>query len=233
MKVDIKANLRTVRERIERACEKARRDPSEVVLVGVTKKKPASLVLEALEAGLRDFGENYAQELIAKAREVEQLGGSPRWHFIGKLQSNKVKYLLGLVHSIHSVDRESVIRELRKRINPEKPVKIYVETNIGGEVQKGGASPDAVEKLVRQLMLIPGVELAGLMCIPPWSENPEASRPYFRALRKLRDEVRKNLGLPAGVLEGLSMGMSHDLEVAIEEGATVVRVGTAIFGPRE
>ena len=231
--VDVRTNLREVKERIERACERAHRDPSEILLVGVTKKKPVQLILEAIDAGLRDFGENYVQELLPKARAVREAGGEARWHFVGRLQSNKVRHLVGVVSSIHSVDRESVVRELKKRVTQDMGLDVYVEVNVGEEEQKGGASALEVEGLVRKLLEVQGIRIAGLMCIPPWSEDPETSRPYFARLRTLRDDIRQRLGLEGEVLSGLSMGMSHDFEVAIEEGATVVRVGTALFGPRE
>lgn len=229
---EIQANLERVRERIQVACARAGRDPEGVLLVGVTKTWGPEVVLAAWEAGLRDFGENYAQELVAKARAVEAAGACPRWHFIGGLQTNKVKVVAGLVHGVHSVDRESLVRELGRRVGEARALDVFVEVNTGGEDQKSGVAPGEAGALCARVMREPGLRLVGLMCVPPFSEDPEESRGHFRALRGLRDRLRRDLGAGEGVLCGLSMGMSHDFEVAIEEGATVVRVGTALFGER-
>lgn len=237
----IRENLARVRERMEKACVRSGRDPREVVLVGVTKTWPPDVVVAAWEAGLRDFGENYAQELVEKARVVGEVvraraHGSgddvPRWHFIGGLQTNKVKMVVGLVQSVHSVDRESLVRELGRRVGCDRTLDVFVEVNTGGEVQKSGVALDRVVDLCARVIEEPGLRLVGLMCVPPYSEDPEMSRPHFRELRRLRDRVAHDLRLGEGILTGLSMGMSHDFEVAIEEGATVVRVGTALFGER-
>lgn len=226
----IQDNLNAVRARINAACERVRRAAEEVRLIGVTKGFGPDTVLAAVRAGLKDFGENYAQELVAKVRAVGDVG--VRWHFIGGLQVNKVKLIAGLVESVHSVDREGLVRELAKRIEAGRVVDVFVEVNLGGEEQKWGSAPDEVEGLCKAILGEPRLRLVGLMCIPPYSDDPETSRPYFRSLRELRDSLKRRLGLGEGMLDGLSMGMSHDFEVAIEEGATVVRVGTAIFGQR-
>lgn len=229
---EIRANLERVRGRIAAACARAGRDPGSVVLIGVTKTWGPEVVLAAWEAGLRDFGENYAQELVEKAREVERAGARPRWHFIGGLQTNKVKAVVGLVHGVQSVDRESLARELGRRVGGGRALDVFVEVNTGGEPQKSGVAPGEAAALCARVLEEPGLRLVGLMCVPPFSEDPEASRPHFRELRGLRDRLRRDLGVGEGVLSGLSMGMSHDFEVAVEEGATVVRVGTALFGER-
>ncbi len=192
---------------------------------------PASDVAAAAAAGQIDFGENYAQELGLKAAQFAAPG--PRWHFLGGLQSRKVRDILPLVSSIQSVDRDSVIDELEKRSDHARPVDVYLEINLGGESQKSGAMPSDAARLCRRLIAVRGVRLAGLMCIPPVSGLPEESRTYFAALRGLRDTLRHEIQAPDGVLTGLSMGMTADYAVAIEEGATVVRVGTAIFGARQ
>ncbi len=230
---EIRANLERVWERIAAACARAGRDPREVGLIGVTKTWGSEVVLAAWEAGLRDFGENYVQELVHKAREVAEAGATPRWHFIGGLQTNKVKAVVGLVHSVHSVDRESLVRELGRRAGAGRALEVFVEVNTGGERQKSGVAPGEARALCARVLEEPGLRLVGLMCVPPFLQDPEASRPHFRELRGLRERLRRDLGVGEGVLSGLSMGMSHDFEVAIEEGATVVRVGTALFGERK
>ncbi len=230
---EIRANLERVRERIAAACVRAGRDPAGVGLIGVTKTWGPDVVLVAWEAGLRDFGENYAQELAGKARVLAEWGLKPRWHFIGALQTNKVRTVVGWVESVQSVDRESLARELVRRAPEGRVLDVYVEVNTGGEVQKSGVAPGEAAALCARVLEEPGLRLAGLMCVPPFSEDPEASRPHFRELRGLRDRLVRELGVGEGVLSGLSMGMSHDFEVAVEEGATVVRVGTALFGERK
>jgi pyridoxal phosphate enzyme (YggS family) len=194
--------------------------PAGVNLVAVSKSQPAEAIREAHAAGQRDFGENYVQEWREKA---EALADLPEivWHFIGSLQTNKVKYLAGKVALVHTVDREELGREIAKRWERAGArARVLVEVNLGGEASKGGCQPAELPGLVERLRALPALEVAGLTCIPPPEEDP---RPHFRALRALRD----GLGLAE-----LSMGMSGDYPVAIEEGSTLVRVGTAIFGER-
>jgi pyridoxal phosphate enzyme (YggS family) len=194
--------------------------PEGVTLVAVSKSHPAEAIREAHAAGQRDFGENYVQEWRDKADALADLAGL-NWHFVGSLQTNKVKYLAGKVALVHTVDREELGREIAKRW--ERAVaraRVLVEVNLGGEASKGGCPAGAVPSLVERLRALPALDVAGLTCIPPPEEDP---RPHFAALRALRDR----LGLAQ-----LSMGMSGDYPVAIEEGATLVRVGTAIFGER-
>jgi pyridoxal phosphate enzyme (YggS family) len=194
--------------------------PDGVTLVAVSKSHPASAIREAWAAGQRDFGENYVQEWREKAEALADLDGI-RWHFIGSLQTNKVKYLAGRVALVHTVDREELGREVARRWERAGArARVLVEVNLGGEASKGGCPPGAVEPLVAALSALPALEVAGLTCIPPPEDDP---RPHFRALRALRDRLG---------LRELSMGMSGDYPVAIEEGATLVRVGTAIFGER-
>jgi pyridoxal phosphate enzyme (YggS family) len=221
-----------LRARIRDTCLRCGRDPSTVRLLAVTKTHPADTVLAAMDAGLTDFGENYAQELVAKAAAVTSAGRRPNWHFIGGLQTNKVRSVMPVVASVHSVDRPSLIDELGRRSSPDAPLPVFVEVNVGGEDQKSGASPGDVTELCRRILGVPSLHLSGLMAVPPITGEPEDSRPYFRGLRELRDGIVSGLGGPAGILGHLSMGMSHDFEVAIEEGATWVRVGTALFGYR-
>jgi pyridoxal phosphate enzyme (YggS family) len=228
----IKARLRLVAERIERACERARRNPQDIRLIAVTKQFGFEVVESAIEAGLSDFGENYAQELQRKAFAIEQKGLHPRWHFIGALQTNKAKIVANICQSIHSVDKKGLLQEMERRIPEGKVMDCFIEVNIGDEPQKSGASEALVLELARLILSSKKMRLLGLMCVPPFSEDPEASRPYFQKLRRLEKSLQERLSPPPPLLRGLSMGMSHDLEVAIEEGATVVRVGTAIFGER-
>lgn len=194
--------------------------PAGVTLVAVSKTQPPEAIREAHAAGQRDFGENYVQEWREKATALADLPGLV-WHFIGSLQTNKVKYLAGKVGLVHTVDREELGREIAKRWERAGArARVLVEVNVGGEASKGGCRPEAVPGLVELLRALPALDVAGLTCIPPPADDP---RPHFRALRALRD----GLGL-----RELSMGMSGDYPVAIEEGATIVRVGTAIFGER-
>jgi pyridoxal phosphate enzyme (YggS family) len=194
--------------------------PAGVTLVAVSKTQPAHAIREAYAAGQRDFGENYAQEWRAKADALADLTDL-RWHFIGGLQTNKVRYLAGRVASVQTVDRLELARELSKRLAGKGArVQVFLEVNVAGEASKEGCDPAALPDLAEAVRALPGLDLVGLMCIPPAEGDP---RPHFRLLRALRDQV--------GLAE-LSMGMSGDWRVAVEEGATVVRVGTAIFGAR-
>jgi pyridoxal phosphate enzyme (YggS family) len=194
--------------------------PAGVTLVAVSKTQPPEAVREAYAAGQRDFGENYAQEWRAKAEALADLG-ELRWHFIGGLQTNKVKILAGRVAFVHTVDREELARELSKRYAQKGAVvRVFLEVNVGDEASKEGCAPGDVPRLAEAVRALPGLDLCGLMCIPPAGQDP---RPHFRLLRGLRD--------PLGLRE-LSMGMSADWRAAVEEGATFVRVGTAIFGER-
>jgi pyridoxal phosphate enzyme (YggS family) len=220
---------RAVRARVDQACERAGRSPSEVTIVAVSKTHPASAVREAAAAGATDFGENYAQELVAKRLVVAELGiGDVRWHFIGRLQRNKAKFVAGQVALVHAVDSVELAAELGKRSAMVQPVLLSI--NAAGEESKGGTTLEEAAALARSIGSTPNIRLAGLMTMPPPSEDPEASRPYFETMRSLRDRLEDELGLPLPVL---SMGMSSDYEVAIACGATHVRIGTAIFGARD
>lgn len=214
-----------VRASVAAACERAGRAPEEVTIIAVSKQQPASAICEAVAAGARDFGENYAQELAAKR---DSCPGAIRWHFIGHLQRNKVKLVAGQVALVHAVDRLEVAEELGKRSPTVQPVLLAV--NLANESTKHGVSASEAPALARALAGVPNVRLDGLMTMPPPNDDPEASRPMFLALRTLRDRLADELGQPLPVL---SMGMSGDYEVAIACGATAVRIGTAIFGPRD
>jgi pyridoxal phosphate enzyme (YggS family) len=212
--VEVKAGLAQVKERIAGACRRAGRREGSVQLVAVSKTQPVDRLREAQAAGQKAFGENYAQELREKAGALPGV----EWHFIGALQTNKARLVAGRAALIHTCDRLALAKELSKRAAGEQ--RVLLEVNVGREPQKGGALPEDVPALLAQVRALPGLRCEGLMCIPPAEGDP---RPHFRALR----ELAERLSLPE-----LSMGMSADYETAIEEGATIVRVGTAIFGAR-
>lgn len=222
MSGSVAENLARVLERVAAACARAGRPRESVTLVAVSKLKPAALIREAYAAGQRDFGENYAQELRDKATELADLEGL-RWHAIGALQTNKVKYVARAAASFHALDRLEVARELSKRRQDTPPLPCYVEVNVGGEASKSGLAPSELGAFLAEARALPNLQLVGLMALPPPSEDDARIREGFRVLRALAREH----GLP-----GLSMGTTHDFEQAIEEGATLVRVGTAIFGER-
>jgi hypothetical protein len=219
--MSVAEGLSQVRARIAAACARAGRDPAGVELIAVSKLQPEALLQEAYQAGHRAFGENYAQELRDKSEHLSALAGV-RWHFIGPLQANKAKYVARAAHVFHAVDRLEIAAELSKR-RQGTPLEVLVQI-WSGEETKSGASREEAPELVEQIRALPQLKVVGLMAMPPLSEDPERVRPYFRALRELAD----SLGLPQR-----SMGTTADYEVAIEEGATMVRVGTAIFGARE
>ncbi len=225
----IAVNIAQIRERIDQACLRSGRNPAEVHLIAVSKVKPAQLVEAAFAAGQQLFGENYVQEFCDKAEQVE---APVSWHFIGALQTNKVKYLRGKVEMIHSVDRLALAQEIDKQWRKlGKFVDILIQVNLGDESSKSGCSPDKLVQLAKDISNLENIRIKGLMCLPPFSAEPEEVRPWFRQLRQLRDELAA-LKLPKVEMKELSMGMSGDFEVAVEEGATLVRVGTAIFGER-
>jgi len=224
--IDIAENIRRVRERIRNAAERSGRSEDDVTLIAVTKTHPSEIIRDAVAAGITDIGENRAQEAEKKFDEVGEIA---TWHFIGHLQTNKVKNVLRFSHVIHSVDRISLAKEINKRA--ERPVDIFVEVNIGEEESKAGIAADDTINLLRQIRSLPNLHCRGLMAIPPWLEDPEKVRPYFRAVAGLQREIN-NAGIFDEPLRELSMGMTDDFETAIEEGATIVRVGRAIFGPR-
>jgi PLP dependent protein len=224
----IAENWRAVRARVAAACERAGRPAGDVTIVAVSKTHPAAAIREAHAAGAADFGENYAQELAAKAAELA-IQPPPRWHFIGRLQRNKARLVAGRVALIHAVDGVELAAELARRTaGTAQPILLAV--NVAGEATKGGVTLEAAPALAAALAAVPGVSLDGLMTMPPPDDDPEASRSHFDALRTLRDRLQDQLGRALPVL---SMGMSHDFEVAIACGATHVRIGTAIFGSRD
>lgn len=229
----IAERLRAVEERIAGAARRAGRDPREVSLVAVSKRMPAQRVVEAVHAGVRRLGENYVQEAAAKIPAVHAAlapdAARPRWHFIGRLQRNKAGVAAGCFDCIETVDRAALGEALAKRA--ERPLDVLIQVDVSGEPQKGGVSPEALPNLLAASTAWTTLRVVGLMAIPAAAADAEASRPAFARLRALRDAQRAGPGGEA--LRELSMGMSSDFEVAIEEGATIIRVGTAIFGPRE
>jgi pyridoxal phosphate enzyme (YggS family) len=226
----IGARYEHVRREIERAAQLAGRPPGGVRLVAVSKTVDAAAIRAAYAAGARCFGENYVQEALTKVDEVPR---DAEWHMIGHLQSNKATRAVEIFSLIHSLDRPSLAKALEKAARSRgTAVDVLIQVNLGGEATKSGATPDDALHLARRAVEWPRLRLRGLMAIPPFLEDPEAVRPYFRALRDLRDQIAA-LALPGVEMTELSMGMSHDYAVAIQEGATLVRVGTAIFGERD
>ena len=231
---NLRARLAEVRSRVERSARRAGRDPAEVTLVAVSKTHAAELVARAVAAGAQDLGENRVQEAEAKATDVARLAGArPRWHLIGPLQSNKARRAVRLFDVIHTVDSAELVARLERLCEEEgrDELPVLAQLSLAAEATKSGASEDELPPLVEKFETCARVRLAGLMTMPPYFEDAEQARPFFRRLRELRDELRAGGAFRGGAGE-LSMGMSHDFEVAIEEGATLVRVGTAVFGER-
>lgn len=229
----IAENIAGIRGRIDQAARRAGRDPNEVLLMAVTKTQPASLIREAYQAGLRLFGENRVQEYAGKSDSLRDLPDA-EWHMIGHLQTNKAEAAVELFQAIDSVDSVRLARKLNDAaVQLKQKLPILIEVNVGGESAKSGLRPGAeeLEELLRLAPELDHLEIRGLMTVPPYSGDPEAARPYFRMLRELRDRISARQ-LPQIRMDSLSMGMSHDFEIAIEEGSTCVRVGTAIFGER-
>lgn len=227
--VDIAGNCRRVMDAIADAAERSGRDPRRVRLLAATKTQPVEAVRAAVEAGVSLLGENYVQEAQAKK---DLVGGDAEWHLIGHLQRNKARAAVGLFSLIQSLDNARLARVLdREAQAQDQDVGVLVEVNLGGEASKTGVAEEGLVPLLREVSGLSRVRVRGLMVVPPLAADPEASRPYFRRLRELRDSVNE-LGLGNVALEELSMGMTHDYHIAVAEGATLVRVGTALFGPR-
>lgn len=231
----VKENLENVLKRIQNAAIRCGRAPDSIRLVAVTKTVPAHRIIEAVAAGANIFGENYVQEAREKILELSELPVS--WHFIGTLQSNKAKYVVKLFDLIHSVDSVKLAREIDKQARKiSKIQKILIQINVAGEVQKSGIFPEHALDMLKDIASFENISVKGLMTMPPYFYNPEKVRPFFKQLRELRDRLQKevvHLDNSADIkLDDLSMGMTGDFEAAIEEGATFVRIGTAIFGER-
>lgn len=223
MSRDLAAAIERVRERIEQACQRVGRDSSSVQLVSVSKGHPERVIRAAYDAGMRVFGENYAQELAAKASSLSDLP-EIRWRFIGHLQRNKIRLIERARASVDTVDSVRLAEAISSRAaGKETTVEVLLQVNVGAEAQKSGCAPEEVPALVEAVRAFPNLSLRGLMTVAPHLDDAEATRPFFVTLRELAE---------AHSLPELSMGMTHDLEQAVEEGATMLRIGTAIFGPR-
>ncbi|MDP6540758.1 MAG: YggS family pyridoxal phosphate-dependent enzyme [Planctomycetota bacterium] len=237
MSHDVSEQLAAVHERIAVAARRAAREPSAITLVGVSKRQPQERVVAAVAAGLRHLGENFAQEARDKrpallAALAERGAPAPRWHFIGQLQRNKARLVAPHFDLVESVDRESLAVALDRRAGEAgRTLDVLLQVNLSGEAQKGGVREEELPRLLAATAPLPHLRVTGLMGVPAAGTDPEQARPAFARLRALRDTLSS--GTEGGTLQELSMGMSGDFEVAIEEGATIVRVGTAIFGPRE
>ena len=225
--MDLATNLNLIQQRIAAACERANRDASSVTLLAVAKGQPPEAVTEAGKLGLTFFGENKVQEAKAK---IPLCPGKLRWHFIGHLQSNKCRDAVELFEMIQSVDSLALAQEIARRAEAAaKTMPVLLEVNVAGEASKFGYQPKRLLEELKELNALRRIEIHGLMTVPPWTDEPEKIRPHFRRLRELKAECEQILGAP---LPHFSMGMSGDFEVAIEEGATIVRIGTALFGAR-
>jgi pyridoxal phosphate enzyme (YggS family) len=231
MLMTIRENLARLRERIEAAAAKAGRHADEITLIGISKTHPSEAIRAAYEAGLRHFGENRVQEWETKRPRLDDLH-SATWHLVGHLQSNKAGKVARLFHSVDSVDDWELAQKLNRACEGKttgEKLRVLVEVHLGGEETKTGVAEEGLEELGERIVTLERLQFRGLMCIPPYQERPEEVRPYFARLRELRDRLEGRLGRR---LPTLSMGMSHDFEAAIAEGATEVRVGTALFGSR-
>jgi len=223
----VKENLLRVRERIEGAAQRAGRNPKEIHLVAVSKTVEVARIKEAIEAGVSILGENYVQEAQKK---IETIGRPVSWHFIGHLQSNKARYAVRLFDVVHSTDSIPLAEELdRRAAQSDRMLKVMIEVNLSKEATKFGTDEERLFHLAKKIQDLKHLSLEGLMTMPPYFDSPEMSRPYYTALRELKERMVKQ-GIP---MSELSMGMSNDFEIAIQEGATYVRIGTAIFGPRK
>jgi pyridoxal phosphate enzyme (YggS family) len=232
--MSIAANIALIQERISAAASRAGRDPGDIALMAVSKTQSPVRIREAYDAGQRLFGENRVQEFAGKVEALGELHVA-EWHMIGHLQSNKAARTAELFRAVDSVDSLKLAEKLDAAArNLGRKLEVLVEINVGGEAAKSGVAPDApmLEKVLRAAPSLDALVFRGLMTVPPFTENPDGARPYFRKLRELRDTIAARK-LPAVDMDQLSMGMSHDFEVAIEEGSTCVRVGTAIFGERK
>lgn len=226
----ISENIKQVKEIMDTACKNANRSSDDVTLISVSKTKPISMLVEAYDAGARDFGENKVQELTEK---YDMMPKDVKWHMIGHLQRNKVKYIVDKVALIHSVDSLKLAEEISKEaLKKDVTVSVLIEVNIAGEETKFGVKPEETEEIIRQIAVLPGIEIKGLMTIAPYVDNAEENRQYFAQLKQLSVDINSK-NIDNVVMDVLSMGMTGDYAVAIEEGATYVRVGTGIFGERQ
>jgi pyridoxal phosphate enzyme (YggS family) len=220
-------NYKRLMENIEKACQRVKRNPSEVQILGVAKDQPVEKIKEAFECGIRLIGENKTQEAEVHQAELESM--DINWHFIGKLQKNKINRILKHFDFIQSVDGVKSLEHIHKRVSQE--IEVFIEINIGDEKNKSGFTVEGLKKALNYISLLNRVKITGLMALPPYSDDPEDIRPYFIKVRELKDEIN-SMNLSNFNLQHLSMGMSGDYEVAVEEGADIIRIGTALFGRR-
>jgi PLP dependent protein len=220
-------NLAMIREKIARAAQRVGRRPEEITLVGISKTIPEDRIREAFEAGVRHFGESRVKEWETKAPQLQDI--SATWHMVGHLQRNKAARALSLFHSVDGLDSLPLAEKLNLAAGDGRHMPVLIEVRLDAAPKKSGCDPEEVHRLAEGVLLLPHLELRGLMTVPPATDDPEKARPTFQRLRQLRDELAQSLNRP---LPELSMGMSHDFEIAIEEGATQVRIGTALFGSR-
>ncbi|PRO65310.1 YggS family pyridoxal phosphate-dependent enzyme [Alkalicoccus urumqiensis] len=225
----VQENLSDINLKIESACRRSGRKPEDVSIVAVTKYVSIERAEEALEAGIHHLGENRLEGAMEK---FDAIGSRAVWHFIGSLQSRKVKDMLHAYDYIHSLDRLSLAKEIQKRAEEGRTVSCFVQVNVSGEESKSGLDPEKTRSFIEELEQYPAVKVVGLMTMAPYAENPEEVRPFFQKLRELRNEIR-SLDLPWAPCTELSMGMSNDLEIAVEEGATFVRLGSSLVGSEE
>jgi pyridoxal phosphate enzyme (YggS family) len=223
----IRENLEIIRQNIEKACQRAKRDPRQVQIVAVCKDQSTKKIKQVYDLGIRLLGENKTQE--AEIHMQQLAGADITWHFIGKLQKNKINKLLNIFHLIESVDGVKSLEHIHKRV--DEPVELFIEINIGEEKNKSGFTIEGLKKALPYISNLNKVIISGLMAIPPYFEDPEKIRPYFSQLRELKNTINQ-MAMANFKISHLSMGMSHDYEVAIEEGATIIRIGTALFGRR-
>ncbi|MEX0601923.1 MAG: YggS family pyridoxal phosphate-dependent enzyme [Bacteroidota bacterium] len=227
----ISQNIHSIRTRIQEACLRSGRDPSSVLLLAVSKSFPPEMVNEAWGSGVEDFGENYVQELIRKQKVLASR--QIRWHFVGHLQTNKVRQIVESIHLIHSVDNLRLVEEIQRRAEKVgRTIDVLVEVHTTAEATKFGVPPEKTVQFVREISAFDRVRVKGLMTMGPFSEQPGDSRPSFRTVAGLARTIDGE-GIPHVAMNQLSMGMTHDFEIAVEEGATILRIGTAIFGPRQ
>lgn len=225
--MNIKQNYEKILNNVERICTRTKRDPEQIKILGVCKNQPVEKLIEAYECGLRFFGENKTQE--AEVHQAALEGKEVKWHFIGKLQKNKINRVLKGFDFIESVDSVKSLEHIHKRV--DKEIETFIEINIGEEKNKSGFTIDGLKKALNYISMLNRVKVVGLMTVPPFDEDPEIMRPYFARMRELKDEIN-SFGLDNFNIRDLSMGMSNDYEVALEEGATIIRIGTALFGRR-
>ncbi|MCD6274023.1 MAG: YggS family pyridoxal phosphate-dependent enzyme [Deltaproteobacteria bacterium] len=226
----MKTRLNSIKKRITDAAVSCGRDPADIRLIAVSKKIPEKKIIEAIEAGADILGENFIQEAREKTDHLSSCNVS--WHFIGHLQSNKAKYAVRMFDFIHTVDSMKLALEINKRAEKINKIQnILIQVNISGELSKSGVEPEKIMNLLKEISRLKNLSVKGLMAMPPYFSNPEKARPFFASLRKLREAIKEE-DIPDIFMEELSMGMTGDFEAAIEEGATLVRIGTAIFGKR-